>query len=406
MLTPEPQQDNLGLGIDAGGTQTRWALAAPGGRIVAEGTVGGLSALQMASAEGREAVQATFGAIARDVLVHGRPVAVRAGVTGYGGDGGPLQHCLGGLLGLDPKAVVLSNDIEIAYLASFRPGEGYLVYSGTGSIGAFIDAGAIGAGFPEEFAAVFAACMRAGLDPRVEPIPIAAAAHYHMGGIVAGPDGRTSLPGLFAVGECAATGVHGANRLASNSLLEAAAFGRRRADGRFDAGHGLGRGLAGGLQPPDIDEGHGQIGGIRAKRGTGPINEVVRGHQGFGGPERAELEGTGDVGRQIGQAQGRHRDGPTMFIAAAQRQVQRRAAKAGRQACQHLVEVGPSRAFDQVTEIGAMQAGGLFAGQGRRAQGEPDRALGIDLDQQVGRGEREADETILHGHGTTIAQSP
>jgi L-aspartate oxidase len=69
--------------------------------------------------------------------------------------------------------------------------------------------------------------MRAGLDPRETPIPVAAAAHYHMGGIAAGPDGRTSLPGLFAVGECAATGVHGANRLASNSLLEAAAFGRR-----------------------------------------------------------------------------------------------------------------------------------------------------------------------------------
>jgi L-aspartate oxidase len=69
--------------------------------------------------------------------------------------------------------------------------------------------------------------MRAGLDPRETPIPVAAAAHYHMGGIAAGADGRTSLPGLFAVGECAATGVHGANRLASNSLLEAAAFGRR-----------------------------------------------------------------------------------------------------------------------------------------------------------------------------------
>ncbi len=94
-------------------------------------------------------------------------------------------------------------------------------------IGAFLDARAIGEGFPEEFAAVFAACMRAGLDPRLDPIPVAAAAHYHMGGVVAGPDGRTSLTGLFAVGECAATGVHGANRLASNSLLEAAAFGRR-----------------------------------------------------------------------------------------------------------------------------------------------------------------------------------
>lgn len=94
--------------------------------------------------------------------------------------------------------------------------------------GACLDCrGAIGAAFAEEFPAVFAACMRAGLDPRETPIPVAAAAHYHMGGIAAGPDGRTSLPGLYAVGECAATGVHGANRLASNSLLEAAAFGRR-----------------------------------------------------------------------------------------------------------------------------------------------------------------------------------
>lgn len=93
---------------------------------------------------------------------------------------------------------------------------------------AFLDArAAIGAAFPHEFPSVFAACMRAGLDPRETPIPVAAAAHYHMGGIAAGPDGRTTLEGLYAVGECSATGVHGANRLASNSLLEAAAFGRR-----------------------------------------------------------------------------------------------------------------------------------------------------------------------------------
>lgn len=94
--------------------------------------------------------------------------------------------------------------------------------------GAYLDArAAVGDKFPHEFPAVFAACMRAGLDPRETPIPVAPGAHYHMGGIAAGLDGRTSLPGLFAVGECAATGVHGANRLASNSLLEAAAFGRR-----------------------------------------------------------------------------------------------------------------------------------------------------------------------------------
>lgn len=143
MHDPEQQQDSteaLGLGIDAGGTQTRWALAGPGGRIVAEGTTGGLSALQLGSGDGREAVQATFAAIAREVLAHGRPVAVRAGLTGFGGDAELLQRWLGEQLGLAPQALVFSNDIEIAYLASFRPGDGYLVYSGTGSIGAFIDA--------------------------------------------------------------------------------------------------------------------------------------------------------------------------------------------------------------------------------------------------------------------------
>lgn len=94
--------------------------------------------------------------------------------------------------------------------------------------GAFLDArAAIGEAFPHEFPAVFAACMRSGLDPRVSPIPVMAACHYHMGGIAADVDGRTTVAGLYAVGECAATGVHGANRLASNSLLEAAAFGRR-----------------------------------------------------------------------------------------------------------------------------------------------------------------------------------
>lgn len=94
--------------------------------------------------------------------------------------------------------------------------------------GAFLDAReAVGAAFPEEFPTVFKACMEAGLDPRVQPIPVAPAAHYHMGGIVTDADGRTTLEGLYAAGECAATGVHGANRLASNSLLEAAVFGQR-----------------------------------------------------------------------------------------------------------------------------------------------------------------------------------
>jgi len=94
--------------------------------------------------------------------------------------------------------------------------------------GAFLDAReAVGPHFPDEFPGVFAACMAGGVDPRREPIPVAPACHYHMGGIVTDAEGRTTLAGLFAAGECASTGVHGANRLASNSLLEAAVFGGR-----------------------------------------------------------------------------------------------------------------------------------------------------------------------------------
>jgi L-aspartate oxidase len=94
--------------------------------------------------------------------------------------------------------------------------------------GAFLDAReAVGEHFPDEFPGVFAACLGGGVDPRTQPIPVAPACHYHMGGIVTDADGRTSLAGLFAAGECASTGVHGANRLASNSLLEAAVFGAR-----------------------------------------------------------------------------------------------------------------------------------------------------------------------------------
>jgi L-aspartate oxidase len=102
--------------------------------------------------------------------------------------------------------------------------------------GAFLDArAAIGERFPEEFPAVFAACMAGGVDPRRKPIPVAPAAHYHMGGVMTDADGRTSLEGLFAAGECASTGVHGANRLASNSLLEAAVFGARAGEAARDA---------------------------------------------------------------------------------------------------------------------------------------------------------------------------
>jgi len=94
--------------------------------------------------------------------------------------------------------------------------------------GAFLDArAALGARFAEKFPTVYASCIAGGLDPATQPIPIAPAAHYHMGGIAVDARGRSSIDGLWAAGEVASTGAHGANRLASNSLLEAAVYAAR-----------------------------------------------------------------------------------------------------------------------------------------------------------------------------------
>ena len=81
----------------------------------------------------------------------------------------------------------------------------------------------------DRYPSLMATLERAGYDPADEPIPVSPAAHYAIGGIVTDLDGRTTVPGLYAAGECACTGVHGANRLASNSLLECLVFGRRAA---------------------------------------------------------------------------------------------------------------------------------------------------------------------------------
>lgn len=92
----------------------------------------------------------------------------------------------------------------------------------------FLDAReAVGDAFPERFPTVWEHCRDQGLDPRREPIPVTPAAHYSMAGVAVDLRGRASLDGLWACGEVASTGVHGANRLASNSLLEALVFGER-----------------------------------------------------------------------------------------------------------------------------------------------------------------------------------
>ena len=89
--------------------------------------------------------------------------------------------------------------------------------------------------FGRRFPTVAAACRAAGIDPVRQPIPVAPGAHYSCGGVVTDVDGRTELPGLFAAGEVGRTGMHGANRLASNSLLEGLVVGGRA--GRAAAEH-------------------------------------------------------------------------------------------------------------------------------------------------------------------------
>jgi L-aspartate oxidase len=95
--------------------------------------------------------------------------------------------------------------------------------------GAFLDARKL-ANFATRFPNVYAACAAAGIDPARQVIPVAPAAHYHMGGVLTDAQGRSSLDGLWAAGEAASTGAHGGNRLASNSLLEAVVFAARIAE--------------------------------------------------------------------------------------------------------------------------------------------------------------------------------
>lgn len=133
------------LGLDAGGTQTRWAVVAQDGAVLAGGELQGFSALQVHDAPGRETVAQVLDQLAQQVGSAAFQVRrVCAGVTGVGAPDEPAAGELRGLLaqalGMDGDAVHVTSDIEVAYRDVFAPGAGYLVYAGTGSIAAYFDA--------------------------------------------------------------------------------------------------------------------------------------------------------------------------------------------------------------------------------------------------------------------------
>ncbi|MFI9629986.1 L-aspartate oxidase [Streptomyces sp. NPDC052042] len=137
----------------------------------------------------------------------------------------------------------------------------------------YLDARHFGAAMWERrFPTILAACRAHGIDPVTEPIPVAPAAHYASGGVRTDLRGRTTVPGLYACGEVACTGVHGANRLASNSLLEGLVFAERIAADIVEQANGTGQ--ANGAKWPT--NGAGQANGAEWSRSVGQVNGTER----------------------------------------------------------------------------------------------------------------------------------
>lgn len=201
--------------------------------VLATGGLGGLYAVTTnpVRAQGHGlAFAARAGAVIRDPeFVQFHPTALDVGIDpaplateAIRGEGAWLINKEGGrfMQALHPDAELAPRDIVARGVeAQINAGNG-----------AFLDTRTtIGNRFSTMFPTVYSSCMDANINPDTDLIPIAPACHYHMGGIKTDLNGRSSLNGLWAIGEVASTGVHGANRLASNSLLEAVVFGTRAA---------------------------------------------------------------------------------------------------------------------------------------------------------------------------------
>jgi L-aspartate oxidase len=224
-----------GLQLRAANDPASAPLIVPSRAIVlATGGIGHLYAVTTNPVEASGlglAIAARAGAVIADPeFVQFHPTAIMVGrdpaplaTEALRGEGATLINAKGErfMLALDPLAELAPRDIVArGVFAEIAAGRG-----------AFLDATrALGAEFASKFPTVYASCIEAGIDPAKQPIPIAPAAHYHMGGIAVDRHGRTSLKGLWAGGEVSSTGAHGANRLASNSLLEAVVYAARIAE--------------------------------------------------------------------------------------------------------------------------------------------------------------------------------
>ncbi|MDQ3760503.1 MAG: L-aspartate oxidase [Actinomycetota bacterium] len=224
--------DCYGDGVGAGVLRARAVLLATGG-------LGQLYAVStnsdVATGDGL-ALALRAGALTADLeFVQFHPTALYVGPGSRGrqplvteairGEDAVLLDTTGApvMTGAHPLGALAPRDVVAATITSRM--------ATTGSDHVLLDATHLGgAHLRRRFPTVSAACMAAGVDPGREPIPVAPAAHYQCGGVVTDTSARTTVPGLYAAGEVARTGLHGANRLASNSLLEGLVMGTRAAE--------------------------------------------------------------------------------------------------------------------------------------------------------------------------------
>lgn len=220
--------------------QSGWHCISANATILATGGAGALFGLTSnqpdALGEGIALAYRAGAAIADMEFVQFHPTVLRTR-SGYGfliseavrGEGAKLLDARGDrfMPAFDPRAELAPRDVVARgiFEAMRRNGSDHVLLDVTHLSSTYLE---------RRFPTIYARCRAEGFDPSIQPVPIAPAAHYLMGGICTDLNGATNLPGLYAAGECACTGVHGANRLASNSLLECLVFGRRAAAAALD----------------------------------------------------------------------------------------------------------------------------------------------------------------------------